>query len=362
LFAPPNKTLARLLEDGKVERGFNWGIPSKEDNLTAEGPYIFSGTSNEPLAREICDYLSVPLRPTGIERFSNGTLMVQLGASVRSKDVYIIQSLSDPVHRHIMQLFMMLDIARHGDARRVTAVIPYYAYGRSDKKDAPRICITGRLIARLIEAAGADRAIMMALHSPQIHGFFDVPLDHLTSLRVLVDHFKKQDLTDTVVVSPDVGYAKQATKLAYALNLPLAIGSKVRLGDAEVEIATVLGSGGPTKRRAIVIDDEIATGSTMVEIVQVMHRMGTREFSLACTHGLFTGNAVQNLNALDCVTEIVCTNTVYSQHAIDDLPKLRVESVASILGDAIRCNHEGKSVGELFIFWSENMPSDSSLG
>ena len=193
--------------------------------MTAEGPYIFAGTSNEPLARAICEHLGVPLRPTRIERFSNGTLKVQLGESVRNKDVYIIQSLTSPVHRHIMQLLMMLDIARTGDAARVTAVIPYYSYARSDKKDAPRISITAKLVARLIETAGADRAIAMALHSAQTHGFFDVPLDHLTALRVMVDHFKKQDLTDTVVVSPDVGYAKQATKRLCA-QLPLAVGSR----------------------------------------------------------------------------------------------------------------------------------------
>jgi ribose-phosphate pyrophosphokinase len=330
--------------------------------LTAEGPYIFSGTSNEPLALRVCEYLGVPLRPTRTERFSHGTLRVQLGESVRGKDVYIIQSLTEPVHRHLMQMLMMLDIARHGDADRVTAVIPYYAYGRSDKKDAPRISITAKLLAQLIETAGADRVLAMTLHSAQIHGFFDVPLDHLTSLRVMVDHFRKQDLSDAVVVSPDVGYAKQATKLAYALGLPLAVGSKMRLGDAEVEIATVLGSGGPVKRRAIVIDDEIATGSTMVKIVEVMNRLGTKEFSLACTHGLFTGNAIENVSALECVSEIVCTDTVYAPHAQQRLPKLRVESVAAVFGDAIRCNHEGKSVGDLFTFWSEDMPSDRSLG
>jgi ribose-phosphate pyrophosphokinase len=258
-----------------------------------------------------------------------------------------------------MQLLMMLDIARSGDAARVTAVIPYLAYGRSDKKDAPRISITAKLIAKLIKTAGADRVIAMTLHSPQTHGFFDMPLDHLTSLRVMVDHFKKQDLSDTVVVSPDVGYAKQATKLAHALDLPLAVGSKVRLGDEEVQIMTVLG---PIARKAIVIDDEIATGSTMVELVKVMSQKGTEEFSLACTHGLFTSDAASRLSALDCVSEIVCTDTVYTPLAFQNMPKLKIESVAPIFGEAIRCNHEGKSVGDLFTFWVEDMLPDSSLG
>jgi ribose-phosphate pyrophosphokinase len=243
----------------------------------------------------------------------------------------------------------------------VTAVIPYDVYGRADKKDAPRICITGKLLAQLIETAGADRVIGMALHSPQVHGFFDVPLDHLTSLRVLVDYFRQQDLSDTVVVSPDVGYAKQAVKLADALQLPLAVGSKVRVDDKTVEIKTVLGN---LSRKAIVIDDEIATAGTMCEIVRHLARNGTNEFWLACTHGLFTGNAVQRLTALVDevqINEIICTDTVYTE-AADEIPKLCIESVASVFGDAIRCNNEGKSVGDLFTFWTEGFLADTTLG
>jgi ribose-phosphate pyrophosphokinase len=334
----------------------------RRPGLALEDLYIFSGMSNKPLAKRICDYLKVDLRETYVRRFSHGTLRVQLSESVRNKDVYIIQSLTHPVHRHIMQMLMMLDIARHGDARRVTAVIPYYVYGRSDKKDAPRICITSKLVAQLIETAGADRAIAMTLHSPQTHGFFDVPLDHLTSMQVLVEHFKQQDLTDTALVSPDVGFAKQATKLAAELGVPLAVGSKIRLDDNKVEIKTVLGPGEKAARRAIVIDDEIATGSTMVEIVRAMNKLGTERFSLACTHGLFTGEAIDHLNALDCVEEIVCTDTVYAPYAEDGLSKLKVLSVAPVLGEAILCNHEGRSVGPLFTFWDEGVPSDTSLG
>jgi len=329
--------------------------------LTADDLFIFSGTSNEPLARRICEYLAVPLRPTSIHRFSHGTLRIQLGESVRNRDVYIVQSLTRPVHRHLMQMLMMLDIARHGDARRVTAVIPYFAYGRSDKKDAPRISITAKLVAQLIETAGADRVIAMTLHSPQVHGFFDVPLDHLTSLRVLVDHFKKQDLTDTAIVSPDVGYAKPASKLAAALGLPLAIGTKIRLTDTEVEISSVLGTGA-SSRRAIIVDDEIATGATMMEMMNVLRSNGTTDFCLACTHGLFTGNAIEHLNAQEDIGEIVCTDTVYAPHAEEGLARLTNLSVAPVLGDAILCNHEGRSVGALFTFWEEGVPDDSAMG
>jgi ribose-phosphate pyrophosphokinase len=330
--------------------------------LALDDLYIFSGTSNQPLARKICQYLNVELRETHVKRFSHGTLRIQLGESVRNKDVYIIQSLTHPVHRHMMQMLMMLDIARHGDARRVTAVIPYYVYGRSDKKDAPRICITSKLVAQLIETAGADRVIAMTLHSPQTHGFFDVPLDHLTSMRVLVEHFKAQDLTNTILVSPDVGFAKQATKLAFELGIPLAVGSKVRLDDNKVEIRAVLGPSDRAARRAIVIDDEIATGGTMVEIVRAMNKRGIERFSLACTHGLFTGEAINRLNALPCVDEIVCTDTVYAPYAEDTLEKLNVLSVAPVLGEGILCNHDGRSIGELFAFWDEDVPSDIMLG
>jgi ribose-phosphate pyrophosphokinase len=261
-----------------------------------------------------------------------------------------------------MQMLMMLDIARHGDAARVTAVIPYFVYGRADKKDAPRISIAAKLLAQLIETAGADRVIALTLHSAQIHGFFDVPLDHLTSLRVLVDYYKQQDLRDTVVVSPDVGYAKQAMKLAGALNVPLAIGNKVRIDDKRVEIKAILNSGSSTPKRAIVVDDEIATGGTMVEIVKAMKIEGTEEFSLACTHGLFTDGAVEAINGIECVSEIVCTDSVYAPDAIDGIHNLHVQSVASVIGDAILCNHEGRSVGELFTFWEEGLPADSTLG
>lgn len=330
--------------------------------MTLDDLFVFAGMSNEPLAEKICAHIGVPLRETKTNRFSHGTLSIQLGESVRSKDVYIIQSHTNPVHRHLMQMLMMIDIARQGGARKVTAVIPYYVYGRSDKKDAPRICITGKLVARLIETAGADRVIAMALHSPQTHGFFDVPLDHLTSLHVLTHHFKKRDLSDTVVVSPDVGYAKQATKLAYSLGVPLAVGSKMRLSDSNVEIKTVLGISQPAPRHAIVIDDEIATGGTMVEIVRVLRKLGTQSFTLACTHGIFTGNAVSRLNHLNGIEEIVCTDTVYAPQAWEHIHKLNVVSVASAIGDAILCNHDGRSLGALFAFWQGDSPPDTALG
>lgn len=323
-------------------------------NESLDDLYIFSGESNIPLAENIADYLGVPMRPTAYSRFSNDNISIQLGESVRGKDVYIIQSLTQPVQDHLLQLLMMLDVARTGDADRVTAVIPFYSYGRSDKKDAPRICITARLVADLITQAGADRVITMVLHSDQVHGFFSIPLDHLTSFPVLSAYFQQQDLSDTVLVSPDVGYAKQASKLARLLNLPLAIGTKVRLGDSEVEIDEILGSG-VHARRAIIIDDEIATAGTMVEICQrLKEKMGVEEFTLACTHGLFSGQAVERINAMPNLVEVVTTDTVLAPHAVASIPKLKIQTIAPVLGEAIRCNHLGQSVGDLFAFWSES--------
>lgn len=317
--------------------------------------YIFSGQANIPLARSVADYLGIPLRPTNFKRFSNDNLWIQLGESVRGKDVYIIQSLTPPVQDHLLQMLMMLDVARTGDADRVTAVIPYYSYGRSDKKDAPRICITARLVADMITNSGADRLITMVLHSDQVHGFFSIPLDHLTSFPVLSAYFKQEDLSDTILVSPDVGYAKQASKLARLLNLPLAIGTKFRIADSDVEIDDILGNV-QKKRRAIVIDDEIATAGTMIRICERLRDdFGIEEFTLACTHGLFTGEAVDRINSLKDLTEVVTTDSIFAPHALENIEKLRVQTIAPVIGEAIRCNHLGQSVGDLFAFWSDSI-------
>lgn len=319
--------------------------------------YIFSGESNFPLAESICQHLGVPLQPTHFTRFNNDNLWLQLGTSVRGKDVYIIQSLNPPAQDHLFQLLMMINIAVTGGASRVTAVIPYYSYGRSDKKDAPRICITARLVADLITQAGADRVITMMLHSDQVHGFFSIPLDHLTSLSMLSQHFQKEDLSDTVLVSPDVGFAKKASRLAMHLNIPLAIGTKVRLGDSHVEINEVLNSGG-MRRRAIIVDDEIATGGTMIEMAQTLKdKHGVEEVVLACTHGLFVGSAIDRIKSMPFVTEVVTTDSVDAPHA-KAIPNLHIEPVGSVLAEGIRCNHVGESVGSLFAFWQDEAPKE----
>jgi ribose-phosphate pyrophosphokinase len=318
------------------------------DNL-----YVFSGSSNRSLAQAICRHLYVPLRPTTIKRFSNDNIYIQLGDSVRGKDVYIIQSLSKPVSDHLVELLMMIDIAKTGAAASVNAVIPYYSYARSDKKDEPRVCVTARMIADLLETAGTDRVITMTLHSPQVHGFFGFPMDHLTSMSVFIEHLDAQDCSDAVIVSPDHGYAKRAAQLAKALGLSLAVGNKQRVDDDTVNIDSVLGHSLSRARHAIIIDDEIATGASIVEVVRVLKRIGLESFTIACTHGLFSGEAPKRLCKLKDVREILTTDTVaISAKKRAKLPKnLEVLSVASVFAQAIMCNYHGRSVGELFEFW-----------
>jgi len=311
---------------------------------------IFSGTAHPTLTEEIARALGLEVMPTVVRKFSNDNLYAHLGVSVRSKEVFIVQPLTPPCSDNLMELLFMLDIARSAGAAGVHAVIPYYSYARSDKKDAPRISIAGRLIADLLTTAGATHVITMTLHSPQVHGFFAVPTDHLTAQSVFVEHFKKQDLDNTVVVSPDIGNAKRASKLARALGLPIAAGEKFRKSDEEVEIGGIMGD--VYGKRVILMDDEIATGGSMVETIRLLRKENVRRVTLLCTHGLFTGNAVERLNAIDEIEEIVTTNTV-------PLPperrpeRLTVLSVGEIFGEVIRRNVVGESVGALFEYWKK---------
>lgn len=308
---------------------------------------IFSGTAHPLLAQEICSTLGVPLLPTDVSRFSNDCLQVQLQANCREQDVFLIQPLVPPVQEHLVELLLMLDAARGASSARITAVIPHYAYARSDKKDAPRISIGGRLVADLLATAGADRILTMALHAPQVHGFFSMPVDHLNALNVLAEHFRATDLTDTVVVSPDLGNAKSASAFARMLGLPVAAGSKRRLADDRVVIDTIVGD--VLGRNVIVLDDEIATGGSIIELIRVLRENQVRRISLACTHGLLTGAAVERLRTLGDLEEIVTTNTVpVPDEKQQALPGLRVLSIAPLLAEAIRRIHVGESVSSLF--------------
>lgn len=317
--------------------------PPELDNVL-----IFSGSANPELTKQMADYLNIEVSPTYIKKFSNDNLEIQLGVSVRQKDVFIVQPIVAPSSDSLMELLMMLDIARMSGANSIHAVVPYYSYARSDKKDAPRISITARLVADLMTTAGAQHIITMTLHSPQVHGFFNIPTDHLTAHSVFVDYFEKQDLSKTVVLSPDIGNAKRAEKLANALALPLAIAQKKRESDTHVNIDNVLGD--IEGKRIIIFDDEIATGGTIIEIIRHLKENGATSFVVACTHGLFLKDAPHKLNSIPEIEAVISTNTV-PVPAKQRPENLEILSVGHIFGEVIKRTIIGKSVGDLFAFW-----------
>ncbi len=312
---------------------------------------IFCGSSNPQLAADIAAHLCVPLEPTKITRFSNDDLYIQLGASVRSRKVFIVQSLAPPVNDNLMELLMMLDIARAAAAKEIHAIIPYFSFARSDKKDAPRICITARLVADLLETAGATQVMTMVLHSPQVHGFFGIPADPLSSRPVFRHHFEQFDLTNTIVVAPDTGHAKSASRFAKDLGLPVTAGDKERISDTVVQISLV---GRPVSgyRRALIFDDEIATGGSILELSRMLIAQGVEEIWVACTHGVFARGGLEKIAAIPQITKIVTTDTVAipleKRH-----PKLHIESVARVFGEAIRRNYLRQSITDLFVYGEE---------
>jgi len=306
---------------------------------------IFSGNAHVELAKAICRHLKMRLSPNTITRFSNDCLGVQLKANCREADVFIIQPLVPPVQENLMELLLMLDAARGASAARITAVIPHFAYARSDKKDAPRISIAARLVADLIATAGANRVLTMTLHSPQVHGFFSVPVDHMNALKVLAAHFRSRNLRNTVVVSPDLGNAKAATHFARMLKLPVAAANKQRLSDDKVVIDAIVGE--VEGKNVIVIDDEISNGGTIIEVLTKLRERHVKRIAVACTHGLFTGKAIERLRAQTDIDEIVATDTVPIPRE-KRLPNMHILSVAPLLAETIHRIHVGKSVSALF--------------
>src|SRR2546425_12582114 len=287
----------RQLRQSIALRGFagRWCERGEE---RMRGITIFSGNAHPELVAEVCSFLGVQLCPTTMRRFSNDCLYVQLNANCREGDVFLIQPLVPPVQEHLMELLFMLDAARGASAARTTAVIPYYCYARSDKKDEPRISIAGRLVADLLVAAGANRVLTLTLHSAQGHGFFSVPVDHLNALKVLVNYFRNRDLTNTVVVAPDLGNAKSASHFARMLRLPVAAGSKQRLSDEQVIIEAIVGD--VDGKNVIIIDDEIANGGTVLEMLQHLREHHIGRVSVVTTHGLFTGRSEERRVGKEC--------------------------------------------------------------
>lgn len=320
-----------------------------KSNIPAEKVRFFSGSSNPALAESIAAELGVPLDSTEISRFSNDDLYIQLGATVRYRRVYIVQSLSQPVNDHLMELLMMLDIARGAAAAEVHAIIPYYSFARSDKKDAPRISITARLVADLLKTAGATHVMSMIFHSPQVHGFFSVPTDPLSSWLVLRDYLGTLGISDAILVTPDMGQAKSAARFAKVLDLPMAAGNKERVSDTEVAIRGLVGNQVHGHKRALIYDDEIATGGSIHELSRMLVEEGIEEILVICTHGVFTRGGLERLASVPQISEIITTDTVYippeRRH-----PKLKILSVAPIFADAIRHNLYRESLNELFVF------------
>jgi len=306
---------------------------------------LFSGSASQELAQEIGDYLGLPLESYDLIEFPNENLFVRLHGSVRGQDVYIVQSMNPPVHRNIMELLITVDCLKRDSAGRITAVFPYMAYARSDKKDQPRVPITARLVADMIEVAGTDRYMTIDLHAGQIQGFFSIPGDVLTAFHILSDYFLEKKLEDVVVATADLGFAKKGRNFAAKLGVPLAFVEKRRgVENLRARATTVIGD--VTGKDVILVDDEVLTGGSMIEAVQIVKDHGARDIYLSFTHPLLVQSATEELAKLP-IKEIVTTNTVIIPPD-KRLPNMTILSVAPLLGEVILRAHEGRSVGELF--------------
>ncbi|MCY3569253.1 MAG: ribose-phosphate pyrophosphokinase [Chloroflexi bacterium] len=307
-------------------------------------PVVFTGNAHPQLARDVCAALGVELGAANVFDFANGNTFVQFEENIRERDVFLIQPGAKPVNHHLVELLIMIDAARRASAGRITAVVPYFAYGRSDKKDQPRVPITARLFADLIQTAGADRMLTMDLHAGQIQGFFHIPTDELTAQQLMVEHFQRRGF-DGVVVSPDFGGAKRARAAADLLGMPVAIAEKRRTSnDDRAEMLQLIGD--VVDRDVLIIDDEIVTAGTLCEVAEMLRGQGARSIWAAAIHGILPHPALERL-AASPIASVVLTDTL-------PLPQerrgamLETVSIAPLLGEAIRRIHEGDSVGALF--------------
>jgi len=306
---------------------------------------VFTGNAYPALAQGICDYLGIPLGKAEVFEFSNENIFVRILENARQRDVFVIQPISSPVNKILIELLIMLDALRRASAGRITAVIPYYGYGRTDKKDQPRVPITARLIADMISVAGANRLLTVDLHAPQIQGFFTIPVDELTAFYLLSGYFEDKALQNLAVVATDIGISKRARDLAERLNAPLAIIEKRRVGNIEkAETLNVIGE--VEGMCALLIDDEIDTASSLVAAVAALEERGATEVYACCTHPVFSGPAIERIAACP-VKEVVVTDTIPIPESKKN-EKITVLSIASLLGEAIHRIHAGLSVGAMF--------------
>jgi ribose-phosphate pyrophosphokinase len=305
---------------------------------------IYHGNANPELARKICRYLATRPGVAEVFQFANENIFVKILDNVREKDVFLVQPTSRPVNQSIMELLIMIDAFKRASAGRITAVVPYYGYGRSDKKDQPRVPITARLIADMISVAGADRMLTLDLHQGQIQGFFNIPVDELTAVHLLSNYFRAKRLDRAVVVT-DLGFAKRARAFAEMLDAPLAIIEKRRQGNLDkAELLNVIGD--VRGRRAIIVDDEIDTAGTLIEIVRALEREGVTEIYACATHGILSDPAVDRIRE-SSLLEVVLTDSI-PLPAAKRLPQITTISVAPLIGEAIKRIHRGESVGALF--------------
>ena len=310
-----------------------------------KGPLILSGNAHSSLAKEISEYIGQSLTKAEVFKFNNDNTFVRILENVRERDVFIIQPTSFPVNDNIMELLIMIDAAKRASAGRITAVIPYFSYARTDKKDQPRVPITGRLIADLITTAGADRVMLMDLHAGQVQGFFSSTVDELTALPILARYFFDKKIDNIIVVSPDTGGTKRARDFASKLRAPLAIIEKRRIGNKDtVESLNIIGSvDGMT---AIVFDDEINTGGTMISAGEILIKNGAEQVYVSATHGIFPNDSLKKLLDSSDIKEVVVTNTLPIEHNHD---KLTILSISELIGEAIKRINRGDSVGALFM-------------
>lgn len=306
---------------------------------------VFGGNSNPHLVEEICQYLSIPVGRAEVFKFSNDNTFVRIGNSVRQDDIFVVQSFSTPVNDSVMELLIMIDTFKRSSAGRITAVVPYYGYGRTDKKDQPRVPITARLVAKLIVEAGADRVLTVDLHAGQIQGFFDIPVDEMSAMYLTARYFVEKHLENPVVVSPDLGNTKRARNFADILQSPLAIIEKRRIGNQDTSEALNL-IGSVEGKQAVIVDDEIDTAGSITQAAKVCLDAGATEIYASCIHPVFSGPAVQRLTDSP-IKEVVVTNTIQlpPEKRFD---KLIVISVGELLGEAIQRIHAGASVSTAY--------------
>jgi len=306
---------------------------------------VFTGNAHPVLAQNICDYLGIPLGKAEVFEFSNENIFVRIMENVRERDIFVVQPLCSPVNKSLVEMLIMLDALKRASAKRITAVLPYYGYGRTDKKDQPRVPITARLLADLITVAGANRVLTVDLHAAQIQGFFNIPVDELTALYVLSEHFKKKKIEDLVVVATDIGISKRARDFAARMKAPLAIMEKRRIGNGgKTEALNIIGD--VKGMAAVTFDDEIDTAGSLVNTVTALKEAGARDVYSCCTHPVFSGPAIERISN-SVVKEVVVTDTIPLPET-KRLEKIKVLPMAPILGEAIHRIHTGLSIGAMF--------------